>query len=74
MVCRPPGFGAEVSMDNQNKQGSRSVWVVVCLFVLFIALIVAAFVSLVSDTAPVIVLGSGLVVVGIWGRRKIQQG
>lgn len=60
-------------MEKQNKPKNGNVLVIVCLLLLFIGLMVTAFVPIISDTTQVILLGGGLFVAGILGRTAFKQ-
>ena len=61
-------------MKNQNESRSRNIWVDYCLILLFIGVAVSVFLSSVSETTKMLLLGSGFLVAAVWGRRKLRQG
>ena len=61
-------------MKNQNESRSRNIWVDYCRILLFIGVAVSIFLSSVSETTKMLLLGSGLLVAAVWGRRKLRQG
>ena len=67
-------FATEKHMKNQNESRSRNIWVDYCRILLFIGVAVSIFLSSVSETTKMLLLGSGLLVAAVWGRRKLRQG
>jgi hypothetical protein len=63
----------EVVMERQHKSRNGNIGIVLCLIILFVGLIISVFVPTISDTTRVVLLGGGLLVVGIWGRRTFKQ-
>jgi hypothetical protein len=61
-------------MGKQNQSKRGNILVLVCLLLVFIGLIVTAFVATISDTTQVFLLGSGLFLGGILGRSAFKQG
>jgi hypothetical protein len=60
-------------MQDQNMSRSGNILVVLCLLLCFMGLIATLFVPVVSETIQVMLLGAGLLVAGIWGRRMLRQ-
>ena len=61
-------------MKDQNESSGRYIWVDWCLVLLFIGAVVSVFLSSVSETTKMLMLGSGFLVAAVWGRRKLRQG
>ena len=60
-------------MKNQSESSGRNIWVDWCLILLFIGVAVSVFLSSVSETTKMLMLGSGFLVAAVWGRRKLRQ-
>ena len=56
-------------MDNKNTSKSRNIWRLFCLLLLLVGLETAVVLPEISDTTRLVLLGVGLLVVGLWGRK-----
>jgi hypothetical protein len=61
-------------MEIQNQSRNRNILADVFFLLLVIGLTVSLVLPSVSETAKVLLLGGGLLVAGVWGRRKLGQG
>ena len=57
-------------MEEKNKSRSSNLWSVFCVLLLFIGVATALVLPEGWDTARLVLLGSSLLVAGIWGRRR----
>ena len=60
-------------MQNHRKWKAGDLIIGVCFLIFFTAFLVAIFVPTVSDTTQVVLLGGGLLLAGMWGRRTFNQ-
>jgi hypothetical protein len=60
-------------MEDRNASGSRNVGVML-LILFLIGAAVVLFLPAIPDTAKLLLLGTVLIVGGIWGRRRMGQG
>ena len=61
-------------MDKQNHSKRGNILLLLRLLLVFIGLIVTAFMATISDTTQVFLLGGGLFLAGVLGRSAFKQG
>ena len=61
-------------MDHKDASRSKHIWLGPCVLLVFVGVVLELVLPGVSDTIKVVLLGSGLLAAGIWGRRKLRQG
>jgi flagellar basal body-associated protein FliL len=60
-------------MEDKNASRSRNIWIAFLILLLIVSVAVALVVPVVSDTTKLLCLGGGLLVIGVWGRRKLSH-